>query len=119
MQKNNTITKKYMLLIFAIIILVITYLFYIPIDLKSENRFKENYLYVLLFPLFVLLIKNKIYFIKNKKLNKYFIYFFIISLSIGIGIILKTFFVNLQISYLGLISVFISFPFLILSFNQK
>ncbi len=109
--------RQYYSLLIGCVVIVISYWLYHPVDIEIENSFKKTYLYVLPFSLITLWVKYKTPLFKNNRFCKLFFYIFILSLSSGIGIILKTYFTNFQWSYIGLFNMFASFPFLLLCFR--
>lgn len=106
--------RKYYLLI-GVAILLLSYFLYVPVGAEVEAIYQKNYLHVLIFPVVSLILNYKYNFLNKYK--KVLIFVFIISCSLGLGIIIKTFVTNSSISYLGLMTVFMSFAFLALSLN--
>ena len=106
--------KKSYFLLLGLICALIVYFLFKGFDSNIEEMYKQNLIYLLVFPILAFFLKFKTTMFRNRKWVLFFALLFTIGFSSGLGIVTKSFVVSYQISYLGLTLIIFSLPLLIL-----
>ena len=103
--------NKHIYIIIGFFSLIITILFFEPIDAKVEELYKKSLVSSLIFPIIVLIIRYRFSLLSGKIWKIFFRFCFVVGFFSGLGLVLKNFYVLQTISYLGLISMSFSLNF--------